>query len=271
MSKTESELEMTCGVVMPISETEGCSESHWKDVKRILFEAIKGTDFTPKLVNDSIDVGVIQKRIVQNLYDNEIVVVDVSCRNPNVMLELGMRLAFDKPTIIVKDDVTEYSFDTSPIEHLGYRRDLRHYEIEKFKKSLEGKIRATYEASKKEKYTTFLKYFGDFVVAKLKKKEGSKEDYIIQELRELRKLVGGSYSRPDSRSILENRKGMRRASRGDIITEAIEILVNIPDGMDDEDRIEQLEEELSNKFQLARHFDSKEKLRRWARDMVRAH
>jgi hypothetical protein len=35
-----------------------------------------------------------------------------------------MRLAFDRPTIIVKDDLTTYSFDTSPIEHLEYPRDL---------------------------------------------------------------------------------------------------------------------------------------------------
>jgi len=32
------------------------------------------------------------------------------------MFELGLRLAFDKPAIIVKDDNTSYSFDTAPIE-----------------------------------------------------------------------------------------------------------------------------------------------------------
>jgi hypothetical protein len=35
------------------------------------------------------------------------------------MFELGMRLAFDKPTVIIKDDKTDYMFDTGIIEHVG--------------------------------------------------------------------------------------------------------------------------------------------------------
>jgi hypothetical protein len=77
------------------------------------------------MVSDSDDSGVIHKRIIENLYNNPIVVCDVSGKNPNVMFELGIRLAFDKSTIIVKDHATDYSFDTSPIEHVGYPRDLR--------------------------------------------------------------------------------------------------------------------------------------------------
>src|SRR5690348_8591438 len=110
---------------MPISAIAGCDERHWSEVRSILEDAIDQAGFTPKLVSEADDVGIIQNTIVQNLYDNPILVCDVSGKNPNVMFELGMRLAFDKPTIIVKDDKTDYSFDTSPIEHLGYPRDLR--------------------------------------------------------------------------------------------------------------------------------------------------
>ncbi len=39
------------------------------------------------MVSEADDVGVIQKRIVQNLHTHEIVVCDVSCKNPNVMFE----------------------------------------------------------------------------------------------------------------------------------------------------------------------------------------
>jgi hypothetical protein len=64
------------------------------------------------------------------------------------MFELGMRLAFDKPTVIVKDDKTTYNFDTSPIEHVGYPRDLRFTKIVQLKEELAKKIVATYQASK---------------------------------------------------------------------------------------------------------------------------
>ncbi|EKF9229547.1 hypothetical protein O1B71_001874, partial [Vibrio cholerae] len=92
---------LTCGIIMPISGIDGCTESHWSDVLEILNDAIEDAGFVGNLVSHSDEVGIIHKRIIQNLYDNPIVVCDVSCKNPNVMFELGLRLAFDKPTIIV--------------------------------------------------------------------------------------------------------------------------------------------------------------------------
>lgn len=180
-------IQKPCGIVMPIAATDGCTESHWKDVLDILLEAIELAGFNGNLVSNANDVGIIHKRIIQNLYDNPIVVCDVSGKNPNVMFELGMRLAFDKPTIIVKDDKTPYSFDTTPIEHIGYPRDLRFGQIKEFKNKLSEKIRATYEKSQNDdNYTTFLKHFGEFKVAKIEQKEVSRDDYILDEIINLR-------------------------------------------------------------------------------------
>jgi len=188
--KEKKEEDLCCGLVMPISSIDGCNEQHWSDVKEILTEAVEGAGFKANLVSYADDVGIIQKRIIQNLYENPIVVCDVSGKNPNVMFELGMRLAFDKPTIIVKDDKTSYSFDTSPIEHLEYPRDLRFTKIVEFKKSLKDKVKATLKKSEEDpSYTTFLKHFGTFTVAKLDTKEVSKEDFIIEELKDLKKTV----------------------------------------------------------------------------------
>lgn len=174
--------DLACGVVMPISMIDGCSESHWKEVKDIIYDASNMAGFAPNLVSEADDVGSIHKRIIQNLYDSDIVVCDVSGRNPNVMFELGIRLAFDKPTILIKDDKTSYSFDTSTIEHLEYPRDLRYNTIKGFKKNLSDKIKATYEASKGEGYTTFLKHFGKFKVSKLDEEEVSANDFILKKL-----------------------------------------------------------------------------------------
>lgn len=172
---------------MPISAIDGCSESHWSDVLDIMSEAIESAGFEANLVSNADDVGIIHKRIIQNLHDNPIIVCDVSGKNPNVMFELGMRLAFDKPTIIIKDDQTSYSFDTSSIEHLEYPRDLRFSKIVEFKQKLTDKIKATHErATNDQSYTTFLKHFGEFKVAKLDKKEVTGQEFIIEELRSLK-------------------------------------------------------------------------------------
>lgn len=125
------------------------------------------------------------------------VVCDVSGKNPNVMFELGMRLAFDKPTIIVKDDKTSYSFDTSPIEHLTYPRDLRFQNIVEFKADLSAKIKGTAERVKSDKsYTTFLKHFGSFTTAELARKDLSTDEVILEELRDIRARLTHSSQRP---------------------------------------------------------------------------
>jgi len=156
----------------------------------ILTEAIEEAGFRANIVSNADDSGIIHKRIIQNLYDNPIVVCDVSGKNPNAMFELGMRLAFDKPTIIVKDDKTNYSFDTSQIEHLPCPRDLRFSKIVEFKQKLTDKIVATFNAScNNDNYTTFLKHFGEFTVAKLDKKEVSGQDFILEEMRNIRQGI----------------------------------------------------------------------------------
>jgi hypothetical protein len=176
-----------CGLIMPISPVGDYTEQHWVDVRRIITEAIEPSGFEVRIVSDADDSGIIQKRIVQNLYDNECVVCDVSSKNPNVMFELGLRLAFDKPTIVIKDDKTDYSFDTSPIEHVTYPRDLRYGSIVLFKEKLKGKVEGTYAAFKKSpsEYSTFLKSFGEFRVPRLEQKEVSKEEFMVGAIEDL--------------------------------------------------------------------------------------
>lgn len=186
----ESTQRPTCGIVMPISEIDGCDEGHWVDVQNIVFESAENAGFQAKLVSTADDSGVIQKRIIQNLYDNDIVVCDVSGKNPNVMFELGMRLAFDRPTIVIKDDRTKYSFDTAPIEHLLYPRDLRYATIIDFKVNLSNKIKNTVKrANEDPEYTTFLKNFGQFKVAKIEEKEVSGQEIMLEELTALRRQM----------------------------------------------------------------------------------
>lgn len=195
MKKEENKVDLikekpTCGIIMPISPIDNCSSDHWEEVKNILSEAIESAGYSASLVSDADDSGIIQKRIVQNIYNNEIVVCDVSGKNPNVMFELGMRLAFDKPAIIVIDDKTNYSFDTAPIEHLSYPRDLRYSSILKFKEKLREKILATIKKSKEDtNYTTFLKHFGEFEVAHIEKKEGSINDVMLSRLDDLSRQI----------------------------------------------------------------------------------
>lgn len=185
---TDEKKKVECGLVMPISAIDGCSAEHWQEVRSILVDAVKSInklDIEIKMVSEADEVGVIQKRIVQSLYNSDIVVCDVSCKNPNVMFELGMRLAFDKPTVIVKDDKTDYTFDTGIIEHIVYPRDLRFSKIIEFKEKFSRKVLATYEQANNPNHSTFLKSFGQFKVARIDETEVPANQFIISALQDI--------------------------------------------------------------------------------------
>lgn len=193
-----------CGIIMPIAKHPDYQNGHWKDVLDILSEAISVTEFEPRLVSDDVAIGLIHDRIVTNIYNDEIVVCDVSSKNPNVMFELGLRLVFDKPTIIVKDEKTGYSFDTGVIEHISYPSSLRFSDIVDFKEELIKKINATYAKSQSEKdYSPFLKSFGKTIIpTSLEKTEIPERKYIIDQLSmirlEMRKLRSDNTDRSEN-------------------------------------------------------------------------
>ena len=53
------------------------------------------------------------------------VICDVSGRNPNVLYELGVRQAFDRPVTLLKDGQTEWIFDVQMLRHVEYDSSLR--------------------------------------------------------------------------------------------------------------------------------------------------
>lgn len=186
-SLTNTEMPI-CGVVMPIASMGGeYTENHWKDVFNIIKEAAKEAGYKAQLVSNSESVGIIHSDIVQNLYNNSIIICDVSGKNPNVMFELGMRLTFDKPTVIIKDDYTDYSFDISSIRHEGYPRDLRYNQIQDFKRRLTCKITETINACVNPKYSIFLKHFKDVQIKqpKLESEEVTLNEAILVEVKNI--------------------------------------------------------------------------------------
>lgn len=194
-----------CGLVMPIATFGDYSQSHWGAVEAILREALVDVGFDAKLVSQETASGVIHQRIITNLYTNEIVVCDVSARNPNVMFELGIRLAFDKPTIIVKDDETPFSFDISGIEHLTYPKALTYADIVRFKGKLGEVVLETTKLSKEDpSYSTFLKHVSGVKPARLDVQEIPFQDFIMKQLDEIRSKIDSIPIYPNVYAAIDN-------------------------------------------------------------------
>lgn len=182
---SEQDRRKVCGIVMPIAAMpDDYPEEHWRRVRNILQRAVERAGLRPQLVWQNAEIDVIQSAILQNLYENDVVVCDVSGLNPNVMLETGLRLSTRRPTIIVTDKVKPPPFDISTIGYLDYQRDLEYNAIEGFIGRLAAKINDVVKAVENKSYKSFVENFR-FETVTPSTVTVSSDEYIKEKLGEL--------------------------------------------------------------------------------------
>jgi hypothetical protein len=146
-----------CGVVMPISATISYNENHWQQVQAIIHRAIVRSNFVPLNVWEGDINDRISERIVENIFKLDVIVADISDLNSNVMLELGLRLASKKPTIVITNDASSIPFDIKDFEALIYHKELRIFETEDFIEKLSSAISSKYASYTESSYRPFLR------------------------------------------------------------------------------------------------------------------
>jgi hypothetical protein len=101
-----------CFVAMPFSEkTEEYEPGFFGEVYESLFEpAIVAAGFVATTARGQ-GSDLIHSTIVNGLLDADLVLVDLTEHNPNVLFELGLRIAEKKPTVLVKAIGTNPIFD----------------------------------------------------------------------------------------------------------------------------------------------------------------
>ena len=129
-----------CFVIMPFSQT---SDEHAEEYWNKHFES-----FLKPLIRECGDLEIVRsealrgdilKQIIQNLYDSDIVVADLTDKNPNVFWELGVRQSFRYGTITIAEERTDIPFDVSTKGMLFYypKDHMRNQEFRKqFKKAI---------------------------------------------------------------------------------------------------------------------------------------
>ena len=132
-----TDLGKNCFVIMPISTPiesaaqYGNDDEHFRHVLDYLFRpAAENAGFNmipPNFAGSSL----IPADIVAQLEQSDLVLCDISSLNPNVFLELGIRIALNKPVAMVKDGLTDrIPFDTSTIGHYTYDESLSAWTLE---------------------------------------------------------------------------------------------------------------------------------------------
>lgn len=89
---------------------------------------------------------VIQSTILSDLIDADLVIADLTEHNPNVMFELGVRMAQDKPVVLMKAEGTGPLFDVdNMLRVFEYSPNLWATTVEKAMPNLREFIKGAWE------------------------------------------------------------------------------------------------------------------------------
>jgi len=89
---------------------------------------------------------IIQSTIINDLLEADLVIADLTAHNPNVLFELGVRMAQDKPVALIKSTGTGKIFDVdNMLRVFEYDRNLWRSTIEHDLPKLREHIKAAWE------------------------------------------------------------------------------------------------------------------------------
>ena len=110
-----------CFVIMPISDQGDYPKGHFTKVYNQIFKpAIIAAGYESFRVDEDKISNPIINKIFDAVQNCTMALCDLSNRNPNVLYELGLRQAYDKPVVLVQDEKTPRIFDVSGINTVQY-------------------------------------------------------------------------------------------------------------------------------------------------------
>jgi hypothetical protein len=147
-------------VILPFAE----KNSTWSEG---FFSEVLNSLITPAGVQAGFKVDtarregsdIIQATIVNELLNADLVIADLTDHNPNVLFELGLRMAFEKPVALIRADGTSPIFDVDNMLRVwSYKPNLWRSTLESDIPVLAAHVKAAWENRKSAKtYMQILK------------------------------------------------------------------------------------------------------------------
>ena len=158
--KKKAEEEKVCFVIIPFGERTGkYSKGFFSEVlNSLVIPALTEAGFEVRTANRQ-GTEIIHSTIVNDVLDADLAVCDLTEHNPNVLFELGMRLAHEKPVALIHADGTERVFDVDNVLRvLPYNPNLWRTTLEKDIPDLKQHVSATWDnKGKSETYIGVLR------------------------------------------------------------------------------------------------------------------
>jgi hypothetical protein len=107
-------------VISPFGENAD-EEKHFKQVlKHLIKHVLEPKDYVVKRFDEIDESGLITNQVIERLLDDDLVVADLTNRNPNVYYELAVRHAARKPVIHIIQADQELPFDLKNLRIVKY-------------------------------------------------------------------------------------------------------------------------------------------------------
>ncbi|MDC4617562.1 hypothetical protein OHV66_19220, partial [Acinetobacter baumannii] len=144
---TETSENNDCFIIMPIADHPDYKQGHFKRVyEDIIKPACLAAGYRAIRADDVAQTNLIHLDILQKLLESPMAICDLSTRNPNVLFELGLRQAFDKPTILIQEVGTPQIFDINLFRYTQYRNGLDYRDVLADQKAIQKVIEETKQA-----------------------------------------------------------------------------------------------------------------------------
>lgn len=263
-----------CFVIMPISDADGYDKGHFLRVyEDIVKPAVEKTEFIARRADEVKETNFIHLDILKKLIDAPIAICDLSSRNPNVLFELGIRQAFDKPVVLIQEKGTPKIFDIGPLRYLEYDKSMKYHDVLKTQSALTEAIIATKAAEGQQgNVNSIVRLMALSNPASIPTLEGdNKEAFAIDvlqtQLNDMRKMM--------EISLMENRRGLSKGSISSIeyerISSKLDKLINMRKRMPQELQEREFHQLIMETEELAMHCDEKTDHRLFRYLMERIH
>lgn len=115
--------EKTCFIVTPIGDDNTAIRRHIDGIiDQAIIPAI-GEMFQVKVAHRDYEIGSINDRVIQSVYNSDLVIANLTGLNPNVMFEIAIRYSFGKPAIVIAEKGTKLPFDIVDENTIFYIND----------------------------------------------------------------------------------------------------------------------------------------------------
>lgn len=151
-------------------------------------------DFDIDVAHRMSDAGSITKQVIGKLVDFDLVICNLTSLNPNVMYELAVRHAIRKPVVCIAERGTKIPFDIQEDRIVFYDNDMKGATvlIDSLKQIIPNA--ETDETPDNPIYRAIESQ----TIIKQVKTEGGFEEYIVNSIDKLERMVGDLYLDPES-------------------------------------------------------------------------